>query len=206
MVVLLGSTEQMVLQLTLLCNQVAVRLGWMERTVWPRRQRSNRAGVRPGTKAQTLEEAPRVMKVGAGTLVAVHQGWKVDTQVGAHPETRVGDVRAHNPAGDYLGWRDGTLAVAHRERKAHIQGAVHQDWKGNNQVEGRPERKVDTLVEACRGWTARVHYRVGPSRILASSTTCEIDEGGLSNLESARNVLAPTVRFSTLPRKAFPCS
>ena len=32
-VVPLGSTEQMVLQLTLLCNQVGVRLDWMARTV-----------------------------------------------------------------------------------------------------------------------------------------------------------------------------
>ena len=68
-----------------------------------------------------------MMTVGAGTLVAVHQGWKVDTQVEVHLETRVGDAQAHNPAGDYLGWRGGTQAVAHRERKAHIQEVVHQD-------------------------------------------------------------------------------
>ena len=79
---------------------------------------------------------------------------------------------------------------------------------GNNPVVGRLERKVDTLVEACRGWTAHGHYRVGPSQILASSTTCGKDEVGSSKLKEKHfyNTRALTAQFSTLPRKAFPCS
>ena len=168
--------------------------------------------VRQETKAQTLEEVPRVKKVGAGTLVAVHQGWRVDTQVDAHLETRVGDVQADDLVGDCPGWMDGTLAAAHREKKAHILEVVHQDWREETQVEGRLERKVDTLVEACRGWMARVHCPVGPSRKLASSTACRENEKAQKmkvKLESENfwvKIRKLTVRFSTLPQKEFPCN